>query len=110
MAQRGVQIVTAKRFRELGPKEAVSVVPKKKRNIYITLDIDVLDPSHAPNVSVPAPGGLTYLEVSEALRHLNEKGNVVGMDVVSVTWGGTTALVAAQLILDFLSVRFPSKP
>jgi agmatinase len=109
MKQRGVQIVTAKRFRELGVQRAVEVVPKKKRNIYITLDIDVLDPSFAPNVSVPAPGGLTYLEVSQLLRELNDRGNVIGMDVVSVTWGGTTALIAAQLVLDFLSVRFPSK-
>jgi agmatinase len=110
MKKRGVRIITARRFRELGAAGAAAEVPKADRNIYITLDIDVLDTAVAPNVGVASPGGLSYLEVSELLRELNSRGNVVGIDMVSVTPGGTTALVAAQLILDFLSVRFPSKP
>ena len=110
MRQRGVRIITARKFRELGADGAVSSIPKSNRNIYVTLDIDVLDPSFVPEVSVPAVGGLTYLEVSDLLKQLNTRGNIVGIDVVSVTPGGTTGLVAAQLILDFLSVRFPSKP
>lgn len=109
MKQRGVRIITARKFRELGAEGAVATIPKEKRNIYVTLDIDVLDPSFVPEVSVPAVGGLSYLEVSELLRQLNTRGNIIGIDMVSVTPGGTTALVAAQLILDFLSVRFPSK-
>jgi agmatinase len=109
MKQRGVRIITARRFRELGAEAAAAEVPKADRNIYITLDIDVLDTAVAPNVGVAAPGGLSYLEISELLKQLNSRGNVVGIDMVSVTPGGTTALVAAQLILDFLSVRFPSK-
>jgi agmatinase len=111
MKRRGVGIVTARRFREQGVKEAISIVPQERRSIYVTLDVDVLDTALAPDVTYPAVGGLSYHEVSEILRELNARGTIVGLDVVSVTRSvGSTAWVAAQLILDLLIARFPSKP
>ena len=72
---------------------------------YVTVDIDVLDPSVAPGVSCPEPGGLSYLELQRALLDVLEDG-VVGMDVVEVNplldVNDVTSYAAAKLIIRAL--------
>lgn len=108
--QRGVQMISAGRFRELGPEGVVEIVPEA-RNLYVTVDIDVLDPMQAPGTGTPAVGGLFYEELRDALRLLPSRGRIVGLDVVEVApmydHAETTTRVAAQLILDLLGVLFP---
>ncbi|MBI4234018.1 MAG: agmatinase [Chloroflexi bacterium] len=110
--ERGNLVITTERLRQLGPQGAAALVPRADV-LYVTLDIDVLDPAQAPGTGTPAPGGLTYFEVRDALREVMRKGTVVGMDVVEVApsydWAQNTAQVAAKLIIDVLSVRFPSR-
>ena len=74
--------------------------------IYISIDMDVVDPAFAPNVGNPTPGGLFISELETILETLCRK-NVVGLDVVETAsdrLGDNTAVVAAKLIYDFLTL------
>lgn len=108
--QRGNLIISAERFRQVGPQEAASLLPASPF-LYISLDIDVLDPAVAPGTGTPAIGGLTYLEVRDFLREVAKRGKVVGFDLVEVApeydHAQVTALTAARLIIDLLSAVFP---
>ncbi len=69
------------------------------RKIYLTLDIDVLDPAYAPGTSTPEPFGLTPFDIVECIDFFSS--NLIGFDVVEVcpTYDkGETALLAAKLI------------
>ncbi|MGN0176327.1 MAG: agmatinase [Methanobrevibacter sp.] len=74
--------------------------------IYISIDMDVIDPAIAPSVGNPTPGGLFISEMETLLKTLSHK-NVVGFDVVETAsdrLGDNTAVVAAKLIYDFLTL------
>lgn len=74
--------------------------------IYLSIDMDVLDPAIAPAVGNPTPGGLFTSEIEDVIKSLSYK-NVVGMDVVETAsdcLGDTTAVAAAKIIYDFLSL------
>jgi len=77
------------------------------RPVYVSLDIDVLDPAHAPGTGTPEPGGLTSRELLEMLRGLDGL-NVVGVDVVEVSpsydHAELTGIAAAHAIYELLSV------
>ncbi|MDD5502039.1 MAG: agmatinase [Candidatus Thermoplasmatota archaeon] len=104
--KRGSKVITAAEAIKMGTKWVLSQIPKSK-NIYVTFDIDALDPSVAPGTGTPEPGGFTYLQMREMLAALPKKGNVVGFDVVEVNPlydpAGVTAQTAARLIIDFLA-------
>lgn len=70
-----------------------------KKQIYITLDIDVLDPAYAPGTSTPEPFGLTPLDVIRCIESFSS--NLIGFDIVEVCPhydNGQTALLAAKYI------------
>lgn len=74
--------------------------------IYISIDMDVMDPAIAPSVGNPTPGGLFVSEVETILKTLSHK-NIVGLDVVETAsdrLGDNTAVVAAKIIYDFLTL------
>ena len=74
--------------------------------IYLSIDMDILDPAIAPAVGNPTPGGLFISEIEDLIRSLSFK-NVVGMDVVETATnrlGENTAVTAAKIIYDFLSL------
>lgn len=75
--------------------------------VYLSLDIDVLDPGIAPGTGTPEPGGWTTRELIRILRGI-EKLNIVGADIVEVSPaydgpGESTALAAAQMVYEILS-------
>ncbi|KAI1126699.1 agmatinase [Nemania abortiva] len=75
--------------------------------VYLSVDIDVLDPAFAPGTGTPEPGGWTTRELIRVLRGV-EGLNVVGADVVEVSPaysgnGEETALAAAQVVYEILS-------
>lgn len=75
--------------------------------VYLSVDIDVLDPAFAPGTGTPEPGGWTTRELIRILRGI-EGLNVVGADVVEVApayqgAGEETALAAAQVVYEILS-------
>jgi agmatinase len=75
--------------------------------IYISLDIDVLDPAYAPATGTPEAGGLTPRELLPAIRRICHETQVVGLEVVEVAPlldpGYTTAMYARRAILEALS-------
>ena len=110
--RRGNRVITADRFRQLGPRESAAQVPSTGA-LYVTVDVDVLDPTVAPGTGAPVAGGLTYLELREALRAIPSRGRVVGFDVVEVAppydVAGNTAGVAAKLVLDLVTAVFSTR-
>jgi agmatinase len=73
--------------------------------LYVTLDIDVLDPSIAPGTGSPEPGGITLPDLQAALRTLG-RARVVGFDLVEVSppWDSTgrTGVTAAAIVREVL--------
>ncbi|MFI9630805.1 agmatinase [Streptomyces sp. NPDC052042] len=73
--------------------------------VYVSIDIDVLDPSHAPGTGTPETGGLLSRELMQILRGLANL-NIVGADVVEVApaydWAQITATAAASLVYELI--------
>lgn len=65
----------------LGEKAIVSALSEE---VYITVDLDVLDPSIMSAVSTPEPGGLSWYEVLRILRHVAQEKHIVGCDLVEL--------------------------
>jgi agmatinase len=100
---------TAEDVHQKGASEIASHIPDCE-NIYVSLDIDSLDPAVAPGTGTPEPGGLSYLQLRTMLRACAKKGKLAGMDLVEVNPlydpTGRTAQVAARLIIDLLGEVF----
>ena len=88
----GVELVEMKDFRP-------DLVVEAEGPIYVSVDLDGLDPAFAPGVSHPEPGGLSTRDVIGVVQRL--RGQVVGADVVELNplrdAGGLTAAVAAKI-------------
>lgn len=82
------------------------------RPLYITLDIDVVDPAYAPGTGTPEPGGCDAKEILEGI-HLLKGCNLIGMDLVEVMScgdpAGITGILAAKLVREILIMAFPTK-
>jgi len=82
---------------------------KLTENVYITIDLDVFDPSIMPSTGTPEPGGPDYLELLHFLRDVIKNKNVVGFDVVELCPNQTNKspdFIAAKIIYQLLSYRF----
>lgn len=60
-------------------------IAKLQKNVYITIDLDVFDPSFMPSTGTPEPGGLDWYRVTKFLRRVAEKRNIVGFDIVELS-------------------------
>jgi arginase family enzyme len=97
----------AEKFRvEIIPMSALPAyeVLKIHGPVYISFDMDVLDPAFAPGISHREPGGMS---VREAIAHLHAvEGNIVGADIVELNpeqdVSGMTATVAAKILKEIL--------
>lgn len=71
---------------EFEPRETAWKVKRllKGAPVYITVDLDCLDPSEMPSTGTPEPGGLRYRELTDLLRSVIKKRQVVGFDVVEL--------------------------
>lgn len=86
-----------------------SAVNSLSENVYLTIDIDGLDPSIMPTTGTPEPGGLDWYEVLELIKTVAEKKRIVGMDLVEfshVEGQSAPALLCAKLIYKVLSYIF----
>ncbi|UCF17203.1 MAG: agmatinase, partial [Phycisphaerales bacterium] len=85
------------------------VISELSDNVYVTIDLDVFDPSIVPSTGTPEPGGLLWYEVLTFLKTVSENRNVVGFDVVELCPDGNTKapdFLAAKLIYKLLSYKF----
>jgi agmatinase len=84
------------------------VLPELKgRPVYVTVDIDVLDPAYAPGTGTPEPGGISSSELLAAIHAIARSGvQVVGADLVEVAPAydptDQTAVVAAKVLREML--------
>jgi len=80
--------------------------------IYVSVDVDVLDPAYAPGVANPEPGGLTIHEVLETIAGVVDE-RVVGVDVVEVApphdCSGATAVAAAKILQEMLLAHYKAR-
>jgi agmatinase len=84
-------------------------IEKLTGNVYITIDLDVFDPSLMPSTGTPEPGGPEYFELIHFLRDVISEKNVVGFDVVELcpsTINKAPDFIAAKIIYQLLSYRF----
>jgi agmatinase len=92
-----------------GVDEAIDRIRERvgDRPVYVSIDIDVLDPAHAPGTGTPEPGGLTTRELQLILRGLDSLP-LVGADVVEVApaydHAELTAIAAANVVYELLAL------
>lgn len=85
------------------------VSQKLNDNVYVTIDLDVFDPSFMPATGTPEPDGLNYREVINFLKLINERHNIIGLDVVELCpneINKASDFLASKLIYQILSMRF----
>jgi len=105
----GFGILTAADVMRRGVDEVVGVLRQRigDRPLYVSVDVDVLDPAHAPGTGTPEAGGLTSRELLEILRGLAGL-NLVGADVVEVApaydHAEITSVAAAHVAYDLISL------
>ena len=75
--------------------------------IYLSVDIDVVDPGMAPGTGTPEPGGILAREMLRAVRQIVGQVELVGMDVVEVSppydHAEVTAMLAHRIVLEAIS-------
>jgi len=79
------------------------------QKVYITIDLDVFDPSIMPSVSTPEPGGLLWYDVLALLKTVADRKQIVGFDVVELCPRKNNKapdFLAAKLIYKLLSYKF----
>jgi len=84
-------------------------VDKLSDNVYVTIDLDVFDPSLIPSTGTPEPGGPEYNDIMIFLKSVAEKRNIVGFDVVELcpaSYNKAPDFVAAKVIYQLLSYIF----
>jgi len=94
------------------PRWMDKAVNLRSENVYITIDLDVFDPSIMPSTGTPEPGGLFWYEVLEMIRKVNNKCNIVGFDVVELCPNKIDKapdFLASKLIYKILSYKFNKK-
>lgn len=107
----GSLVVTREEIREEGVAAVLKRMPELG-NVFVSIDIDGLDPSIAPGTGSPTPDGLLFHEATKLLKGIAATSRVVGFDLVEVNpmvdEGGRTCLLASVIILDFLGAIFAS--
>ncbi len=89
-----------------------NVVDLLTNNVFITFDLDALDPSIMPGTGTPEPGGLLWYETLEFLKTVFEEKNVVGFDIVELCPDKNnkrSEFLAAKLYYKMLSYKFIEK-
>lgn len=102
---RGNRIVTQRAIREDGLAKALAALPQGKR-LYLSIDIDVLDPAIAPGTSSPEWEGMSLTELRTIVKAACAQNQVVGLDLVEVNPyldpNGMTSLLAARILVETL--------
>lgn len=82
---------------------------KVGKNVYITIDLDVLDPSIMSSTGTPEPGGMLWYQLIDILDKVNQKSNIVGFDVVELCpmkYNKAPNFLAAKLVYQLLTYKF----
>ncbi len=88
------------------------VVDQLTENVYITIDLDVFDPSIMPSTGTPEPGGMLWYETVKLLKIVSQQRNIIGFDVVELApteFNKAPDFLAAKLVYKVLSYCFETK-
>lgn len=110
MARQGMRCYEMEEIEDRGLtdclSEACTIATDDCDGVFLSVDIDVADPAHAPGTGTPEPGGLTSRELLRAVRRIAYELPVVGLDIVEVApsydHADITALLANRVVLDTL--------
>jgi arginase len=113
LREAGVLVLSMEQIDRMGMfqamEKAIEHIGRDTDSIYLSFDVDALDPRHAPGVGTPVAGGLTYREAHLACELVAETGKLIGMDMVEVNpildTQNQTAELAVALILSALGRR-----
>lgn len=97
--------VSAYEFREMGWKNSIEKILNglSSKKIYLSLDVDGIDPSFAPAVATPEPYGLDPFDVKQIIDYLGDK--LIGADIVEISPHydhGNTAMLGARLLQEII--------
>ncbi len=108
-----ISYIPAFELSEVGLEEFTNKIIKyfsdsNVKKLYVSIDIDIFDPSVAPGTGFPIPGGLTYREMWKILKEIAKKFEVLAFDLVEVApnldiANNLTSNLAAKLIIEFIS-------
>jgi agmatinase len=109
-AERGITSLFMHEIRDRGIRSVVerAIAVAGSGPVFLSVDVDVLDPAYAPGTGTPEPGGMTSTDLLWACRELATRLEVVGADVVEVIptavgSADTTALVAERTVREILT-------
>ena len=108
--ERGIASFFMHDVRDLGIREVVerALAHLGTGPVYVTVDVDVLDPAFAPGTGTPEPGGMTSVDLLWAVRAIAARVELVGADIVevlptAVASADITALVAERIVRELLT-------
>ncbi|CAN3126347.1 agmatinase [Mycobacterium sp. smrl_JER01] len=110
----GFTIVTTEDIEEQGVSVAIERIRSRigEAPLYISIDIDVLDPAHAPGTGTPEAGGMTSRELLRIIRALADR-QIVGADIVEVApaydHAQLTGIAAAHVTYELISAMAPRR-
>jgi len=105
----GLRIINPLEIVDLGVKRVAQMIRAQTRGskVYVSVDLDCLDPAFAPGVSVPSPGGLSSIDLIYLLSKTISTGNVVAVDIVELApdydINNTTAMLAARIMSECIA-------
>lgn len=105
----GFSIVSSEYIEEHGVEAGIARILQRigDKPLYVSIDIDVLDPAHAPGTGTPEAGGLTSRELLRILRALKSQ-NIVGADVVEVSpaydHAQMTGIAASHVVYELVTL------
>ena len=113
LREAGVMVQSMEQIDRLGMvsvlEKAIERVSSDVDGIYLSFDMDALDPRHAPGVGTPVPGGLTFREAHLTCEVIAETGKLIGMDMVEVNpildIQNQTAIHAVEFIRSAMGSR-----
>jgi agmatinase len=118
MREQGMRWHTMVEIEERGAEsvvaDAVAEALDGPECIYLSVDIDVVDPGNAPGTGTPEPGGMLPRELLRAVRQIATAVDLVGMDVVEVSppydQSEVTAMLAHRVVLEAISALAAMRP
>jgi agmatinase len=109
MRRLGVSFASTRTLLEDGTRAVVERLVRPRRELYVSIDIDVLDGALVPGTTLPEPGGIAYRQLRELLAAIASRGRIVGFDIVETSAAQAdlaTAMTTAWLIVHFLTDIF----
>ncbi|MDH5712460.1 MAG: arginase family protein, partial [Candidatus Bathyarchaeota archaeon] len=111
----GIKIMSTVEFERLGASDAakrvLKLLPKDVEKIYLSIDLDILDPAYAPGLGYPEPGGISTRSLIDFINGLKEL-EIAAFDIVELCpqydSASITAIGVGKIILETLGIMKPS--